>query len=113
RVPVAYLDRGDADRHGVLFMDASSLRQYAPYCVNLHQPWKGAPEIAGPAASVDRAAFDTHGYTVWTEIPKGSSLLPYLGVLSFGWPGSANPDSERFRSTPRTCGRFLDILSLR
>jgi hypothetical protein len=27
RVPVAYLDGGDADRHGVLFMDARSLRQ--------------------------------------------------------------------------------------
>src|SRR5262245_63980462 len=53
RVPVAYLDRGDADRHGVLFMDARSLRQCAPYCVNLRQPWKGGPDIAGPAASVD------------------------------------------------------------
>src|SRR5215472_4828530 len=63
RVPVAYLDGGDANRHDVLFMDARSLRQYAPYCVNLRQPWKGALKIAGPAASVDRAAFDTHGYT--------------------------------------------------
>ena len=59
RVPMAYLDRGDADRHGVLFMAARSLRQCAPYCVNLRQAWKGAPDIAGPAASVDRAAFDT------------------------------------------------------
>jgi hypothetical protein len=32
RVPVAYLDRGDADRHDVLFMDARSLRKCAPYC---------------------------------------------------------------------------------
>ena len=47
------------------------------------------------------------------EIPQGSSLLPYLGVLSFGWPGSANPESEQFRPVPRTCGRFRDILSLR
>src|SRR6516164_6982805 len=82
------------------------LRQCAPYCVNLRQAWKGAPDIAGPAASVDRAAFDTHGDTSWTEIPKGSSLLPYLGVLSFGWPGSANPDSDQFRPVPRTC-RYL------
>jgi hypothetical protein len=33
RVPVAYLDRGDANRHGVLFVDAHSvakgLRKYA------------------------------------------------------------------------------------
>src|SRR5262245_47024596 len=29
-----------------------SLRQCAPYCVNLRQPWKGGPGIAGPAASV-------------------------------------------------------------
>jgi hypothetical protein len=26
RVPVAYLDGGDADRHGVLFLDARFLR---------------------------------------------------------------------------------------
>src|SRR5262249_38952640 len=71
--------------------DARSLRQCAPYCVNLRQPWKGAPDIVGPAASVDRAAFDTHGDTSWTEIPKGSSLLPYLGVLSFGWPAAPTP----------------------
>jgi hypothetical protein len=87
-----------------------SLRQCAPYCVNLRQPWKGGPDIAGPAAWVDRAAFDTHGDTSWTEIPQGSSLLPYLGVLSFGWPGSANHDSEHFRFVPRTrrppCGRL-------
>jgi hypothetical protein len=43
RMPVAYLDRGNADRHGVLFMDARSLRQYAPYCVNLlHIQQRGA-----------------------------------------------------------------------
>src|SRR5262249_17017642 len=81
RVPVAYLDGGDADRHGVLFMDARSLRQCAPYSVNLRQPWKGGPNIAGPAASVDRAAFDTHGDTSWTEIPQRSSPLPDQGVL--------------------------------
>src|SRR5262249_50390886 len=72
RVPVAYLDCGDADRHGVLFMDARSLRQYASYCVNLRQPWKGAPEIAGPAASVDRAAVDTKAYKSGTN-PGGAA----------------------------------------
>jgi hypothetical protein len=83
-------------------MDARSLRQYAAYCVNLRQPWKGGPNIAGPAASVDRAAFDTHGDTSWTEIPQRSSPLPYLAVLSFGSPGRANLDSEQFRPVPWT-----------
>jgi hypothetical protein len=32
RVPAAYLDGGDADRHGVLFMDARFLAQQTPGC---------------------------------------------------------------------------------
>ena len=42
----------DANRHGVLLVDAGSLRQCAPYCVNLRQLWKGRPDE--PVASVDR-----------------------------------------------------------
>src|SRR5262249_1746234 len=41
-------------------------------------PLKVESDIAGPAASVDRAAFDTHGDTSWAEIPTGSRLLPYF-----------------------------------
>jgi hypothetical protein len=37
---VTYLDRGDANGHGVLVMDARSLWRSAPYCVNLRQLWK-------------------------------------------------------------------------
>src|SRR5262249_8951999 len=36
-MPMADLDRGDANRHDVLFVDAYSLRWCAPYCVNLRQ----------------------------------------------------------------------------
>jgi hypothetical protein len=52
---------------------------------------KGAPEIAGPAASVDRAAFDTHGYTSWTEILKGSSLLLTLACYPSDGPAAPTP----------------------
>src|SRR5215468_3206500 len=64
RVPVANLDCGDAN-HDVLFVDARSLRQRLPYCVNLHQltsnrlsrPRGGRPgEANRPSASSDRAA---------------------------------------------------------
>ena len=48
RVPVAYLDRGGADRHGVLLIDAGSLRKCRA---------KRGPDIGGAVASVDRAAF--------------------------------------------------------
>jgi hypothetical protein len=37
---VTYLDRGDANGHGVLVVDARSLGRSAPYCVNLRQLWK-------------------------------------------------------------------------
>ena len=37
RMPMVYLDCGNANRHGVLFVDARSLRQCAPYCVYLRQ----------------------------------------------------------------------------
>jgi len=41
RVPVIYLDRGDANGHGVLVGGcAFSLWRSAPYCVNLRQLWK-------------------------------------------------------------------------
>jgi hypothetical protein len=40
RVPVIYLDRGDANGHGVLVVDARFLGRSAPYCVNLRQLWK-------------------------------------------------------------------------
>ena len=37
------------------------------------------------------------------EIPHRSALLPYPhGVLSYGWLGQCSPDSEYFRSAPRS-----------
>jgi len=44
------------------------------------------------------------------EIPQCSSLLPCYPLDE---PGAAQHDSEQFRSTPRTCGRFRGILSMR
>src|SRR5262245_64858578 len=37
------------------------------------------------------------------EIPKGSSLLPYLGVLSFGWPGRIKPFADIIRVFAEKC----------
>src|SRR5262245_16278759 len=59
RVPVAYLDRGNANRHGVLLV-VRVLFGSARHIVNLRQLWQGRPDIARAVASVDRGAFDTH-----------------------------------------------------
>src|SRR6478672_2466323 len=75
-----------------------SLRQCAPYCVNLRRPWKGGPDIAGPAASVDRAAFDTHGDTSGIEIPQCSSLLAHRVCYRLGGNTAAGSAPPRFRT---------------
>src|SRR5262249_26902582 len=65
-----------------------SLRQCAPYCVNLRQPWKG---IAGPAASVDRAALDTHGDTVGSKSRSAAVSLRTLACYASDGPAAPTP----------------------
>src|SRR6516162_11945279 len=67
------------------------LRQCAPYCVNLRQPWKGGPDIAGPAASVDRAALDTHGDTVGSK--SRSAAVSLRTLACYPSDGPATPTS--------------------
>src|SRR6516165_1751066 len=68
-----------------------SLRQCAPYCVNLRQPWKGGPDIAGPLPSVDRAALDTHGDTVGSK--SRSAAVSLRTLACYPSDGPATPTS--------------------
>jgi hypothetical protein len=57
RVPVAYLDGGDANRHGILFMDARFSSVVRAILREFTSALKDQPDIAGPVASVTRLAF--------------------------------------------------------
>jgi hypothetical protein len=58
RMPMAYLDRGDANGHGVLFRGCVFLSAVRAILRVFTSALKGEPDIAGALGSVGRAAFD-------------------------------------------------------
>jgi hypothetical protein len=72
-----------------------------------------APEATETATAAPRriAGAPTHGYKATRELRWRPSQRVGGGSERRGEAGW-RLDSERFRSTPRTCGRFRRILSL-
>jgi len=79
RVPVAYLDGGDANRHGVLFMDARFSSVVRAILRESTSALKDELDIAGPVASVTCAAF----------YPKLTSVAEFCRVARCGLSASA------------------------